>query len=224
MQIDGNAQALTGFAPAPTDQGPAPAAPRDQFLRLLVAQLQHQNPLNPQDGAEFVAQLAQFSAVEQATETNQRLAALEAAQTASSRASLTDVVGHGVSANADAIRWDPAQGPMPPLVAELGGGASKVEVVITDSEGKEVRRLSLGAHAAGEMSVPWDGTDQKGRPLPAGDYHISIEASGEGGAPVSAHARLRGQVSALVFGKDGGNRFRIGGVEIAPADIVSIEE
>jgi flagellar basal-body rod modification protein FlgD len=225
MQIDPSASPLAALtSPAPAAEGAAPAAPRDQFLRLLVAQLQHQNPLDPQDGAEFVAQLAQFSSLEQATETNQRLAALEAAQTASARASLTYVVGHGVTAAADTLRYDPGRGPMPPLVAELGAGAQKVEVVVTDAEGREVRRIPLGAHAAGQVNVPWDGTDRAGRPLPPGEYHIAVEASGEAGAPVLAHARLRGVASALVFGADGGNRFRIGGVEVMPADIVSIEE
>ena len=72
--------AIEGFRPTipPTvPEAPAPAAQQDTFLRLLVAQLQNQNPLDPSDPIQFVTQLAQFSALEQTTGIRQQLASIE---------------------------------------------------------------------------------------------------------------------------------------------------
>jgi flagellar basal-body rod modification protein FlgD len=50
-----------------------PQADQDMFLKLLVEQLKNQDPLAPQDGAQFVAQLAQFNSLEQLISINERL-------------------------------------------------------------------------------------------------------------------------------------------------------
>ena len=68
-----------GILNAPQSSEGQPEAPKEEFLRLLVAQLKHQDPLEPQEGSEFVAQLAQFASLEQMAETNVRLGAIEAA-------------------------------------------------------------------------------------------------------------------------------------------------
>ena len=197
MQID------SSFAARLTQTTPTTAAPgsiqKDQFLKLLVAQMQHQDPLNPQDGSAFVAQLAQFSSLEQATQTNEHLADLQAAQT-----STVEIGASGVT----------------PLSAHLSGAATKVEAVITDASGKEVRRISLGASPAGDISVPWDGNDAGGKALPPGSYHVEIEASGAAGK-VPATALIQGVVTALEF-TNGKAVYKIGGVTIDPADIIRI--
>ena len=66
--------------PAKTATGsPNQLANKDTFLRLLVAQLKNQDPLAPQDGSEFVAQLAQFSNLEQSIAARENLDAIRAA-------------------------------------------------------------------------------------------------------------------------------------------------
>jgi flagellar basal-body rod modification protein FlgD len=75
------------------DASPTTVGSPNEFLRLFIAQLANQNPLDPQDGAEFVAQLAQFTSVEQAAETNRRLEEILAGQMSVSNASLAGFVG-----------------------------------------------------------------------------------------------------------------------------------
>src|SRR5512134_1206275 len=94
--------AVTGSS-ATTQAAGAKPAMKDEFMRLFIAQLQHQDPLQPQDSSAFVAQLAQLSQVEQATETNNRLQAIADEQAAASRASLSALVGHTVEASASNI-------------------------------------------------------------------------------------------------------------------------
>ncbi len=217
---------VDNLPPGLTQQNAPPAAapaPRDEFLRLLVAQLEHQDPLSPQDPSDFVAQLAQFSSLEQATVTNKLLEDLGAAQDGGQRAALTQLVGRGITANADNITLDPSAGELPDLSVHLDSSASNVEVVIKDEAGREVRRIQMGAHGAGDAPLSWDGTGNAGEPLPAGKYTIEIEAKNAQGGDVSAHAQLHGRVHSVRF-DDGNTTFAIGGTVISPGDIISVEE
>jgi flagellar basal-body rod modification protein FlgD len=204
----------------PTTQTGTPATTeKGQFLKLLVAQMQHQDPLNPQDGAAFVAQLAQFSSLEQATETNQRLGDMTAAQTATARAGLTGVVGQTVTAQTKTLVVGATPGPT--LSAHLSGAAQKCDAVITDATGKEVRRISLGTVSAGDVAIPWDGNGSDGKPLAAGTYNIQIQATSPSGDAVTATAAETGRVTALEF-QDGKAMYRIGSASVDPADIIRI--
>jgi flagellar basal-body rod modification protein FlgD len=80
--------ATAAAAPADTQQRPAqsatdPLTNKDTFLKLLVAQLQYQNPLDPTDSVQFVTQLAQFSQLEQTTQMADDLSAIRTALTQS---------------------------------------------------------------------------------------------------------------------------------------------
>jgi flagellar basal-body rod modification protein FlgD len=215
MRIDSVATSASGL-----DTGvPTAGAPKDEFLRLLVAQLQHQDPLSPQDSAAFVAQLAQFASLEQSAETNQRLANLEGSFASAERAGFADLVGKTVSARTETFSI-PSQGVE--LGAHLEGHADAVTVTIYDSQGNEVKKLELGPRDKGEVTIPWDGTDENGALVADGDYRVEIKATAAGGA-VSAYSQITGAVTALEF-LGGSVRFRIGSVQISPADIVSVSE
>ncbi len=189
---------------------------KDEFLKLFMAQLQNQNPLDPQNGADMVAQLAQFSSVEQATETNQHLADLASAQAATSSASLSNLVGRTCDASADRISLD-AKGAIPPLQLTADGPMTGASVVITDKDGKQVRKLTVpdGASAA---TLQWDGKTDAGAAAPSGDYTISVD-SGKSTAAITSqwHSRVDG-----IELTSGGARVRMGGVLVAPADVRTI--
>jgi flagellar basal-body rod modification protein FlgD len=221
MRIDSLPSSLT--TPTASSSGATQAGSKDEFLKLLVAQLEHQDPLSPQDGSDFVAQLAQFSSLEQAAETNQRLQALADAQAGNQRAALTDLVGKNVTASADSLQIDPANGHMPDLQVLFEGATSGSDVVIKDSAGHEVRHIHLGAHGAGNAPLGWDGTGDQGQPLPAGTYSIEVTAKGSGGGSVSAQAQLTGRISSVKFA-DGSTTFLLGSTVIQPGSIVSVDQ
>ncbi|HEU4612714.1 MAG TPA: flagellar hook capping FlgD N-terminal domain-containing protein, partial [Kofleriaceae bacterium] len=91
MSIDG----ITGTSSstATTTSSTQLQGTKDEFLRLFMAQLQHQDPFAPTSGADMVAQLAQLSSVEQAKQTNAMLADLATAQNAVANANLASLVG-----------------------------------------------------------------------------------------------------------------------------------
>ena len=200
---------------------PAKAAtPKEDFLKLLVAQLQHQDPMQPQDGSQFVAQLATFASLEQATQTNSMLKQLVEGQSSSSNASFAALVGKNVTARTDTVELEPS-GALPAVMAHLDSAAKKVEVVITDSSGRKVRTIDLGARAPGDIDVAWDGKAEKGIALPPGTYKVMVKAVANDGSEVGGFAEVRGLIRSLEFA-GGSPRFRVGSSTVAPADIVSI--
>lgn len=195
---------------------------RDEFLRLFVAQLKHQDPLNPQNGAEFVAQLAQFATLEQTAETNQRLASLESTQAASSRATLASLSGHEVLAAAGSIQYDPSKGDLPVLDVVLDQPVTSASVVIMNERGQEVRRLDLGRLSPGETLIDWDGLDSRGTPVDAGQYTLQVRARNNDGQDLVFTPRARGPIGAVEFA-NGGTLFHVGSVVIKAGDIISLK-
>lgn len=204
------------------DESPTTVGSPNEFLRLFIAQLENQNPLQPQDGAEFVAQLAQFTSVEQAAETNRRLQEILAGQMSVSNASLAGFVGKTGTVDADRITISSRGEGVPSLAVDLSGAASEVTVTIRDAAGNQVKRIDLGRQEAGHASVPWDGTGETGSPLPPGDYQIEVTATATDGSAITANPTMTGLIQAIDF-IDGLPRLRLGAVSAAPSDVLSIE-
>lgn len=195
----------------------AGGASRDQFLRLFVAQLENQNPLDPQSGADMVAQLAQFSSVEQAVETNRRLADLIAAQDAAGSAGLAQLVGRDVTADASTLTLD---GPPPALELTSDSAIAGATVTIKDADGKPVRTLEVGPGPS-PRPLAWDGLDQNGAPVKPGSYTVEVAARDSAGAPVSARPRLHAVVDSLELTASG-PLLHLGGARISPAAVTTI--
>lgn len=216
--------------PGPLSESPAlpetEAGPKDEFLRLLVAQMQHQDPLEPQDGSEFVAQLAQFANIELGVETNARLASMEAGQVSASRASMMGLVGKNLTANAAEFKMT-GQGPVPPLTVDLDDAATKIDVVVLDENGSEVTTIHAGPAPAGELAIDWNGLDKDGQPLAEGSYTLQVNAvQGEGAAEAAVDATISfsGQATSIEFGEDGTTLLGLGEALISPGSIQSVND
>lgn len=193
-------------------------ATRDEFLRLFVAQLENQNPLDPQDGAAMVAQLAQFSSLEQQVEGNRRLDELVAAQDAAAGAGLADLAGRTVAIDVSTITVD---GPVTMSGLEPVGasGLRAGELVVRGPAGEVIRRVPLTPGTPPTAS--WDGRDQAGTPVGPGAYSLAIEGKDADGAAVTTRPQLRGSVDAVELGGDA-PRLRLGGLTVAPAAVRAI--
>jgi flagellar basal-body rod modification protein FlgD len=215
MTIDAISQANT----TPTNLvSPGLKGSKDEFLKLFMAQLQHQDPFAPTSGADMVAQLAQLSTVEQAKQTNEQLSELTAQQTSAASASLANLVGRICDAKVGAFQLDGrGGGGTPPPIDVTSASATKgASVVIKDADGKELRRIPI-ADGVKSASVVWDGRDASGNPLAAGSYKMEIE-SGTGAS--SVQAEWRGNIDGVELTSDG-PRLRMGGVLLSPGDITA---
>lgn len=166
----------------------------DDFLTLLVAQLENQDPLEPQSDTEFIAQLAQFSSLEQQTTTNDKLDELIAAQGSSNQMSAFSLLGQKVSASSDSFYL---QGDSLELGFSLDQPAAESSMNIVNSNGDVVASLNFGEVGAGDNFVSWDGTDSSGNQLPADLYTMEISATDGDGNMLEAQPLIKATVDEI---------------------------
>lgn len=199
---------------------PNDALGRDQFLTLLVAQLKHQDPLNPLDSTDFTAQLAQFSSLEQQFAMNENLEAIQASLSAQESGNVLDYIGKTVKTDGNAIFSKDGH---PDSGAYTLEDRADVTIHIYDSQGLEVRRLYAGWQDMGEHDIGWDGRNDAGDPVGDGIYTFEIEAADEEGFMVSYGAYLTGEVTGVIY--EGGMAYlMIGDKVVAPENIVEVRK
>ena len=147
---------------------------KNDFLKLLVAQLQAQNPLDPQSAEDFSAQLAQFSSLEQLTNVNENLKQIESFEQAVNNASLVNLIGKNVDSPGDRINYN--TGETKTLNFSLSADAAQVEVDVFDSTGNKVTTLTLSNQTAGNNQALWNGNDGTGKPVQPGAYTFQVKA------------------------------------------------
>lgn len=194
---------------------------KDSFVKLLLTQLQSQDPTAPQSSEEFVAQLAQFTSVELMQQQNSNLESLLMATAAANQTGVSTLVGKDVAFASDTMKLT-AAGEVKELGVNLAGPADSVMVSVVDSSGKTVRTMQLGAQAAGKVDVSFDGRGDDGEPLPKGDYTLKVIAR-QGDKDVDASILQRGHVDGVSF-IDGVAALLVGGLKIRLPDVVEINE
>jgi flagellar basal-body rod modification protein FlgD len=148
---------------------------KNEFLNLLVAQLNNQNPLEPQGNGEFIAQLAQFSQVEGIEKLNSSMSSLLTGYQSSQALQASSLVGRKVIIPSDKAVVDTSESFKASLVLPVS--SSNVFVNVYDNAGSVVSRVNLGEQAAGNVSFIWDGKDASGNILPPGTYKFEAQAT-----------------------------------------------
>lgn len=198
---------------------------KDDFLTLLLAQLRHQDPLNPADNTAFIAQLAQFSSLEQMTRMNGNLEkTLEnntAMSAAISNAMMINYFGKNVTAETNAFMFD-GENPVELWFAlESATGSGTLE--IRDSYDNVVRTIELGAMDAGLNSYEWDGMKGIGTLAGAGEFTYRLELTAITGGEVSPVQLISGRVDGISW-KDGVTQLSIGGLLVPYEKVIGIAE
>jgi flagellar basal-body rod modification protein FlgD len=187
------AGATTSAAATPTDSRQALATNFDTFLKLLTAQLQNQDPLDPVDSAKFTEQLVQYSQVEQQINTNDKLDALAAQLKTSAAGAAVSYLGHMATFNSDAAgltdsgaSWQYA----------LGGDALATTLTVTDGAGNVVYQTS-GETSAGAHAFTWDGSKIGGGRAANGVYHLKISSKGGDGSDIAAQVAVSEKIDGV---------------------------
>ena len=202
---------------------------KDDFLMLLVTQLQFQDPLNPMDNTEFIAQLAQFSALENSNNVEKAINKLDesfqntvAAQQYSAQSmnntSAISLIGKEVRLRRTMLDWLGKAGEVETVNVHLGNNYS-ANIEILNGEGEEVRTLeATGKDSENSASVIWDGTTDTGESAPAGTYTIHI--SGEEEQP-ELYAFVQDVVDGVRFSTEGA-LVKIGGSELSIGNVLDV--
>lgn len=176
---------------------------RDAFLKLLIVQLQNQDPLNPVQNEDFVAQLAQFSSLQELQSINQTLSADRNAEATAGILQAVDsntavaLIGKEVEIPLDTITYT-GDGAVE-IGYHLEEPAARVTLRIFDSEDHEICTLTETDPTIGNASLLWNGKDAEGRNVPAGKYHIVPSAVDGQDDPVNIFAALTGTVIGIRY-------------------------
>jgi flagellar basal-body rod modification protein FlgD len=196
---------------------------KDEFMKLLLKQMQLQDPSDPMKNQDMIAQLAQFSSLEQLQSMNQGLqqsldADLLLGQLLNNTMATT-LIGKEVHVATDT--FDHKAGHAATLGYRLNADAKTVKVSVLDADGKTVATLEPSEHSTGVHSVEWNGKDAAGNDLPAGTYTFKVEATADGGTAVDAQTLLIGRVEGIRY-RDGNARAVLGDSEILMSAIEEI--
>lgn len=192
---------------------------KDDFLKLMMAQVTHQDPLNPMDSQGMMQQLTGMSSLEQLVNINSGLGELRQTQDDVLRANTfayldkdVSLPGGGVSVN---------RGAAPGMQFRLEAEAEQVLVSISRADGVPVRSLEMGAMGPGAHAIAWDAADSDGRPVPDGFYRFSVNARSVDEQSVPVEQYVRGKVSGVRF-DNGRPKLTVNGAEVDIRDVVEM--
>jgi len=198
---------------------------KEDFLKLLVTQLRFQDPMSPDDPKEFVAQLAQFSSLEQQINVNQNLESVGSlVQSLKDSLGLSrgvNLLGKTVKAAGNSLNLSGGQ--VNAASYQLPREAKEVTVSIFDGAGRLVRALTLGSQAAGLRQFAWDGKDAQGKVAADGSYTYQVTALDSQGKGIEVTNYFTGKVQE-VFQDSQGVRLKIDGREVPLDSIVSVSQ
>jgi flagellar basal-body rod modification protein FlgD len=170
---------------------------KDDFLNLLITQLQNQDPLNPTDSTEFTAQLAQFSSLEQLNNVNTNLEQLQDFQASANNSQAVSLLGKEITTNGNFLQLTDG-GPVG-FDLSLSGDAATVVSSIYDSTGGFVKSFESQNIVAGQHTLFWDGTDRDGNPAVDGSYTVEILAADADGHDIKTETFFTGTVDKVTF-------------------------
>jgi flagellar basal-body rod modification protein FlgD len=196
----------------------------EQFLTLLVTQMQNQDPLEPMSNQEFAAQMAQFGQLERLNSIDGNLVASLEAQVLSTQAvtntMAASLIGKEVLAAGNSIVLD---GGNAKLYVSLADPAEKMTIDIYNDEGKVVWSIQTGAKSAGPQTIAWDGTNNAGDPLPDGIYTYRVDAKDINGQVVELLTATSGIITGVSY-ESGIATLMVGDLFFPMGDVISISE
>jgi flagellar basal-body rod modification protein FlgD len=176
---------------------------KDDFLKLFVAQLQNQDPLNPEADTEMAAKLAQFNGLEQMLNVNKSLEKMLAEQNTTRNLQLVNYVGRDVVVDGGRVRISEGKPTATEYKVENDAAQSVLEV--RNSMGILVHQMDMGPMMAGTHQLKWDGKTHDGKPIPDGTYTLNLSARNLDGKEVPVNLTSRVKVTGIdINSKDGG--------------------
>ena len=194
---------------------------KDDFLNLLVTQLQHQDPLNPAESTEFTAQLAQFSSLEQLNNINDDLTNMELFQTSVTNSQAVSYIGKEITAKgntAQLVSGQPAE-----CHFELADNAALAVISVYDVNGGFVKSFETGPLDSGRQSATWDVTDRNGNLALPGIYRFEVQAVDANNEGVSVTPMMSSVVTGVSF-RDQTASLITGLQTIAIDDVIAVSE
>lgn len=193
---------------------------QDVFMKLMVTQMQNQNPLDPQDGSEFVAQLAQFSSVEALDKLNKTTETMASTFQSGQALQASSMVGRTVKVEGNHANFE--TGRVVKGTVSLESSTSNLQMNVYNAAGELVDKKDMGDKAAGDITFEWDGKVDGGKTLPPGRYRFEVLAGTGDGKNKSVDLALSANVNSVTIGQGGRLTLNIEGV--GPTSLTQVKE
>jgi flagellar basal-body rod modification protein FlgD len=244
-QVAANSTALDQFAIA--SKAPDKSSDemgRNEFMELMIAQMNNQNPLKPQENGDFIAQLAQFSSLEGIERMSGSMEDLSSNYKSNQALTASSLVGGSVTVDGSKdsnLRWgDVIHGS-----ADVPSGSDGLVLSITDENGQVVEEVDLGYQPNGELNFKWDGMylevngelfelpverlpkDSEGNPIPfsEGEYSFAVSGSNFEGEVEQMDLSMSSRVESVTILPDNSIRLNLAGGETASlSDVTQIND
>ena len=210
-------QTVTSPGPVASNASTQISSDFEVFLKMLTAQMQYQDPLNPTDSTDYATQLATFSGVEQAVLTNDLLTSLTTQMNTGGLVDMAALVGKQVRTTA------PAYFDGQPLTLLPGPAVASdtAELVVRNEAGDEVQRRAI---APGVDTLEWAGVSPSGAPFPAGVYQFEIVASSNGEVIAQTPVETYGTVNEVRLENGKTTLVLSGGISVASDQVTALRE
>lgn len=181
--------------PQAAKQPPSKDMGKDAFMKLFVAQLKHQDPLNPLSNKDSTAQMAQFAQLEQMTNMTTLLKGIANGLVETQKLQASGLIGKSILAGGDTLRKtdDTSSG----VTLDIPKEVTKLKVNIHDDAGNIVRTVDVKKFSAGKHPFNWDGKLANGAKATDGIYRISIVAENDDGKRFLVPTQVEGTVAGV---------------------------
>ncbi|KTD49997.1 flagellar basal body rod modification protein [Legionella quinlivanii] len=180
------------------------------FLRLMIAQFKNQDPTSPKTNGDFLAQLAQFSTNDGIGKMQESIQQLANSLQSNQALQASSLVGRKVLVNSNTVKL--AADGESKISVDLPAPVNKITASIYSETGELIRQIPLGQHGMGLFDFSWDGMNQQGERVPAGNYAIKVNGIFDG-KEVALRTMTAANVDSVSLGQNGeGVKLNVAGI------------
>ena len=183
------------------------ALDKDDFMRIMITEMKHQDPTKPMDADRMATQMAQITSVEQLKNVSNSLDKLAEKSSTSDRLAMSMMIGKSVTV--DKGRFSHQKGTISPVSFELPEAAEKVKLTVLDDRGEEVATRTLDPMQAGPNTYNWDGINASSIQSPSATYTVRIDAENKQGAKLKINPVAKETIVGVTF-EGGETNFLVG--------------
>lgn len=170
---------------------------KDDFLKIMITQMKHQDPTSPFKAEEMATQMAQFASVEQLQNLNNSMAKMANSGQPLERLAMTNLIGKNITI--DRERFVHNENEASSLGFTLDRDAKTTKIKIISEQGETILEKDLGPMNKGEQTFVWDGEKTNGMPTKPGNYIFRLEAADEGDRPIAMNSKAQSKVIGVAF-------------------------
>jgi len=205
-----------------TDSDDSTSLSSDDFITILCAQLEYQDPTDPVDTTAMVDQMTQYAQLAQLTDLNEKMDTMTDSMEEISATYGLDYLGKSVEAEGSSMVKDDDD--ISDLYLTLDDDAAEVTVNIYNSTGTLVDTETFSDVEEGTVSFSWDGTDSDGEECDDGTFYVTVEALDSDGDDVDCTTTTSGTVSGVSITDDGVVLALSDGRTVNMSDVTYVQE